>query len=92
MKANDILNKQYDSICKEEFMLAVKGIIQGNTVVVEDENLEKYNGKDVIVTILDYPYRQRKQEKISLDKFVIATERGENADEYVKELRENDRL
>lgn len=73
-------------------MLAVKGIIQGNTVVVEDENLERYNGRDVIVTILDYPYRERKHKKINLDKFVIATERGETADEYVKGLRENDRL
>lgn len=73
-------------------MFAVKGIIQGNTIVVEEKDIEKYDGKDVIVTILDYPYRQKKQEKINLDKFVIATERGKNADEYVKELRDGDRL
>lgn len=73
-------------------MFAVKGIIQGNTIVVEEKDIEKYDGKDVIVTILDYPYRQKKHEKINLDKFVIATERGKNADEYVKELRDGDRL
>lgn len=28
-------------------MLAVKGTIQGNTVVIEEENIQKYEGKDV---------------------------------------------
>ena len=40
-------------------MLAVKGIIQGNAVVIEDEDIKKYEGKDVIVTILDYPYKKQ---------------------------------
>lgn len=73
-------------------MLAVKGIIQGNTVVIEDENIKAYDGKDVIVTILDYPYQQMKKAKLNLDRFVKPTERGQSADEYVKGLRENDRL
>ena len=43
-------------------MLAVKGRIQGNTVVIKDEDIKKYDGKDVIVTILDFQYeRQKKQ-------------------------------
>ena len=28
-------------------MLAVKGIIQGNAVVIEDEDIKKYEGKDL---------------------------------------------
>ncbi len=48
-------------------MLAVKGFIQGNTIVVEDEDIRVYEGKDVIITILDYPYRQSKKQKIDLD-------------------------
>ena len=73
-------------------MLAVKGIIQGNTVVVEGDDIRGYDGKDVIVTILDYPYRQLQRGKLNLDRFVKPSERGKNADEYIKGLRENDRV
>ena len=73
-------------------MLALKGIIQGNTVIVEDENIRAYEGNDVIVTILYFPYGKRKRRNIDLDKFVIPTERGQNADEYVRGLRNNDRV
>lgn len=73
-------------------MLAVKGIIQGNTVVVEGDDIRNYDGKDVIVTILDYPYKQLQRGKLNLDKFVKPSERGKNADEYIKGLRENDRV
>ncbi len=73
-------------------MLAVKGFIQGNAIVVEDEDIRVYEGKDVIVTILDYPYRQSKKQKIDLDQFVTPTERGNNVDEYIKELRVHDRI
>lgn len=73
-------------------MVAVRGIIQGNTVVVEDENIRDYDGKDVIVTILDYPYRQSQKRELGLEKFVMPTERGKNVDKYIKGLRENDRL
>lgn len=73
-------------------MLAVKGIIQGNMVVVKDEDIKAYDGKDVIITILDYPYGQAQKESLDLDQFVIPTERGKHADSYIKELRENDRL
>ena len=34
-------------------MFAVKGVIQGNTVLVDDAAIMKYDGRDVIVTILD---------------------------------------
>ena len=73
-------------------MLALKGIIQGNTVIVEDENIQAYEGNDAIVTILDFPYGKRKRRNIDLDKFVIPTELGQNADEYVRGLRNNDRV
>lgn len=73
-------------------MLAVKGIIQGDTVIIPDEDIKAYDGKDVIVTILDFPYGRLKKEPFDLDKFVMPTERGKNADSYIRELRENDRL
>lgn len=73
-------------------LAAVKGVIRGNTVVIEDEDIKDYEGKDVIVTILDYPNRKMQKSPIELDQFVIPTERGQRADEYVRELRDNDRI
>lgn len=72
-------------------MLAVKGMIQGNMVVVDDEMLKNYEGKDVIVTILDYPYGKERK-KIDFDKYITPTTRGENVEAYMEEMRSNDRV
>lgn len=34
-------------------MYSMTGIIQGNTVLTNDKSLEKYNGKKVIITVLE---------------------------------------
>lgn len=73
-------------------MLAVKGVIQGDTVIIQEGDLKAYDGKDVIVTILDYPYGQMEKGQLDLNQFVMPTDRGKNADSYIRELRENDRL
>ena len=76
-------------------MLAVKGIIQGNAVVIEDEDIKKYEGKDVIVTILDYPYKkQQKEKKVDLRKYMGRGEKmfQSDAQEYIKELRDDERI
>lgn len=69
-------------------MLSIKGVIQGNKVVLE-EDVSKYDGRDVIVTILDYPYKKEDSMQLDLDRFVTPTERGKKADEYIEELRGN---
>ena len=74
-------------------MLAVKGTIQGNTVVIKDEDIKKYDGKDVIVTILDFQFEQQKKQ-VDLKKYI---DRGEklfqsDAQEAIRELRDYDRL
>lgn len=74
-------------------MLAVKGKIQGNTVVIKDEDIKKYDGKDVIVTILDFQY-ERQKKQVDLKKYM---DRGEklfqsDAQEAIRELRDYDRL
>ena len=38
-------------------LAAVKGIMRGNTVIVEDD-MREYDGAEVIVTILDHPNRK----------------------------------
>lgn len=75
------------------FMLAaVKGIVQGNTVIIEDEDIRKYDGAEVVVTVLNYPQKRTKKEPVDWDSFSIPSERGKNVDEYMKEMRENDRF
>ena len=74
-------------------MLAVKGTIQGNTVVIKDEDIKKYDGKDVIVTILDFQY-ERQKKQVDLKKYM---DRGEklfqsDAQEAIRGLRDYDRL
>lgn len=71
---------------------AVKGIIQGNTVIIQDDDIREYDGAEVVVTLLNTPSKKAKKTPIDWDSFVIPSERGKNVDEYMREMRENDRL
>lgn len=73
-------------------LAAVKGIVQGNTVVIDDDDIREYDGAEVVVTLLDYPKKKVKEDPVDWDSFVIPSERGKNVDEYMREMRENDRL
>ncbi len=73
-------------------LAAVKGVIQGNMVLIEDDDIRKYDGVEVVVTLLGYPQKNAKKESIDWDSFVIPSERGRKVDEYMREMRENDRL
>lgn len=73
-------------------LAAVKGIIHGNTVVIEDEDMKEYDGAEVVVTLLDSPNTKKKKSDIDWDSFVIPSERGKHVDEYMREMRENDRI
>lgn len=70
-------------------LAAVKGIVQGNTVIIEDEDIRKYDGAEVVVTVLNYPQKRTEKEPVDWDSFSIPSERGKNVDEYMKEMREN---
>ncbi len=72
-------------------LVAVKGIVKGNTVVIENEDLKEYDGSEVIVTFLEHP-ENIKKEIVDWDSFLMPSERGKNIDAYMKEMRENDRL
>ena len=73
-------------------LVAVKGTIRGNTVVIENEDMREYDGAEVVVTLLDSPKPKKKKPPIDLDKYVMPSERGQHVDEYMREMRENDRL
>lgn len=73
-------------------LAAVKGIVQGNTVVIEDDDIREYDGAEVVVTLLDYPQKKVKKVPVDWDSFAIPSERGKNVDEYMREIRKDDRL
>lgn len=43
-------------------MTALKGYVSGNTIVAEDEVPDSFDGKEVIITILDKNFEEKKQE------------------------------
>ena len=73
-------------------LAAVKGIVQGNTVVIEDDDIREYDGAEVVVTLLSYPQKKATKAPVDWDSFSIPSERGKNVDEYMREMRENDRF
>lgn len=79
------------SIEEELNMLALAGTIQGNTVIIENDNITNYDGKEVILTILDRPYKADRK-KIDWDKYGMETDRGKHVEEYMGEIRNNDRI
>lgn len=75
-------------------LAAVKGIVQGNTVVIENEDIRDYDGSEVVVTLLDYPVKSHTKKKSAIDceSFVMPSERGKNVEEYMREMRDDDRV
>jgi len=73
-------------------LAAVKGIVHGNTVVIEDDDIRDYDGAEVVVTLLNDSQKKLKKASVDWDSFVIPSERGKNVDGYMREMRENDRF
>lgn len=69
-------------------MLAVNGYYNGSTIVL-DKEVELIKGQRVLV-VLETTSTKRK--KIDLDKYVTPTERGQNVEAYMEEMRGNDRI
>lgn len=82
-------------------LAAVKGYYDGTQIVVNEEDRKNFSiGDEVIITILDNYSRQRVQERaekrlrlIESDAFVTSSGRTvEEIDQYIRELRDNDRF
>ncbi len=82
-------------------LAAVRGYYDGNQIVVNEDDRKNLNaGDEVIITILDKISKQKvetRSEKrmrlIDSDAFVIPSGRSvEEVDEYIREMRDNDRL
>ena len=65
-------------------MFATTGIIQGNTVLTNDYSLEQYDGRNVIITVLD---EEKPFSTVSDDKLFAASDAliSQNMEAY-KEL------
>ena len=75
-------------------LAAVQGVVKGNAVYSQDADLLKYDGR-IVTIILNEPVESGQVnrsflETLENDSLVVPT--GIDADKYVKELRENDRL
>lgn len=72
-------------------LAAVKGYYDGKQIVME-ENIDLTKGQEVIVTILDMKKKAKK--KVNLKQYMGRGEKMFHADaqEYVQELREDDRI
>ena len=82
-------------------LAAVKGYYDGKQIVISEDDRENLNaGDEVIITILDKITSERVETRtekrrrlIDSDAFVISTGRTEKEiDEYIKEMRDNDRI
>lgn len=74
-------------------MLALEGYYDGTSVQTFQQIQAKKNQK-LIITILDEFVEERQERKeLNLEQFVMpATERGQAADGFVRELRDHDRF
>lgn len=72
-------------------LAAVKGYYNGNQIVM-DEDVKMTAGQEVIITILDKKRNSRK--KVDLKQYMGRGEKmfHTDAQEYVEELRSNDRV
>lgn len=82
-------------------LVAVKGYYDGTQIVVDENDRQTLNmGDEVIITILDRLNTTGKETRsdkrrriVDLDKYVVSTGRSvEEVDNYIRELRDNDRI
>lgn len=82
-------------------LAAVRGYYDGNQIVVNEDDRKNLNaGDEVIITILDKISKQKAETRaekrmrlIDSDAFVVPSGRSvEEIDEYIREMRNNDRF
>ena len=76
------------NLAKETFLQRV----MNRSIVVEDD-LTDYEGMTLVVTFLNEKKNERQTKtKIDFSKYGHRTERGQKVDEYIEEMRGNDRI
>ena len=72
-------------------MIALAGKVKGNSVIFENDDINNYDGRQVIITVLDIPRKKRDVSLLENDSFVIPSDRANHVDEYMEEMRGDDR-
>lgn len=74
-------------------LAAVNGYYNGDNIVLE-EDVSLKKGQRVIVTILEHNHYMQKKEPIDLEHYIGRGKKmfHSDAQDYVRELRENDRM
>ena len=66
-------------------MIALSGTVKGNSVILENDDISNYDGREVIITVLDIS--KRNKSPLENDSFVIPSDRANHVDEYMEEMR-----
>ena len=66
-------------------MVALAGTVKGDSVILENDDIHNYDGREVIITVLDVP--KRNKSALESDNFVIPSDRANHVDEYMEEMR-----
>ena len=75
-----------------DMLPAMTGQVLNNSIVVEDD-LTDYEGMALVVTFLNEKKKKtHSKSKIDLSLYGHRTERGQKVDEYMEEIRGNDRI
>ena len=77
-------------------LTSLEGVIKDNHIIIENEDIQQFDGKHVIITILDAGYRKENEDDylqlLENNSLVISTELGNQADAYIEELRADERI
>lgn len=82
-------------------LAAVKGYYDGTHIIVDENDRKTLNvGDEVIITVLDRlnttrkePRAEKRRRIVDLEKYVVSGGRSvEEIDDYIRELRDNDRF
>ena len=68
----------------------ISGVVRNN-VIVADEDITRYEGLKAIITFSGVP-KKRTRKKLDFDSYTAPSERGQRVEEYMKEMRDDDRL
>lgn len=72
-------------------LTAIEGYIENNQIIVH-EDLAPYEGQQFVLTFLNTKHSSAAKKRPDFSKFGERTERGQSADDYIREMRENDRI
>ena len=76
-------------------MTALREKVHNNIDLIPDENMQQIN--DIIITFVkkddeNNNIKRKERKRLDVESFCVPTERGERVDEYMREIRSNDRF